>query len=208
MPLILLNSISGNAQKLQLDFGAGIHLTKIKFHHNSPIDSDSDDEYTFRNSSNLTFGISSPIIKEKLNLRSEIGFINTNVFLSMRYDYMESSNSGTISRITYLNNQKLYFAILPEYKLNIDVFSFTFNAGPLISIDVSNTMSSINTILRPKSIPDGFKLGAGLQFVQNNLGAFLRLSYTNVGKSELQNIYHPKISYSYILWNIGVIYSI
>lgn len=196
------------AQNVEIDFGIGIHLSNINFHHTSEVDSDESSETQAFDNSNFNLGITSPLGKKNLYLKSEIGFLKTNSFFAASYKYDEGFGEQSTTRVTYLTNQKIYLGILPEYRYINSSLTVKLNAGVLISSDISNTYSTSNTVLLPKSKPLGIKIGGGVQHMWNKIGFEIRLSYAKFGQSELQNIWHPKVSYDLILIDWGIVYAL
>lgn len=209
--LLLLNIVLIDAviaQNVEIDFGIGVHLSNINFHHTSEVTSDEASEFQAYDNSNFNVGITSPIDKRNLYLKTEIGFFKTNSFFAVRYRYDEGFGEQNGNRITYLTNQKMYLGILPEYRYSSQSFIFKFTGGVLFSSDISNTYSTSNTILLTKSMPIGLKIGVGAQHMWNKIGVEFRASYVKFGQSELQNRYHPKVSYDLVLLNMGIVYSL
>ncbi len=83
-----------------------------------------------------------------------------------------------------------------------------FFGGVLFGSDIANTYSTSNTVLLPKSIPLGLKMGGAVQYRWNKIGVEYRISYAKFGQSELENRWHPKISYDLVLINLGIVYSL
>lgn len=202
----ILNSLK--AQRVEIDFGIGLHLSNINFHHTSAVNSDYTSEFQAFDNSNFNIGITSPIGKKNWYLKTEIGFIKTNSFFSARYKYDEGFGEQNATRVTYLTNQKIYLGILPEYRYINKSLTLKFAGGVLLSSDIANTYSTSNTVLLPVSKPLGLKMGGAFQYMWNKIGVEFRLSYAKFGKSVLQNRYHPKISYDLVLLNWGIVYSL
>ena len=78
-----------NAQNIEIDFGIGSHISKNNFHHNLELKTDEDSGFEYYNNSNFNIGITSPIGKKNFYLRTELGFIKTNSFLSINYMFDE-----------------------------------------------------------------------------------------------------------------------
>jgi len=205
---LFMFSISNSAQNVEIDFGMGIHLSNINFHHTSTVDSDETSEFQVYDNSNFIIGITTPIRHKNLHLKTEIGFLKTNSFFAASYKYDEGFGEQSITRVTYLTNQKMYLGVVPEYRFINKFLMIKLAGGILISSDISNTMSSSNTVLLPKSNPLGMKIGAGIQSMWNNIGLELDISYAKFGQSELQNRWHPKISYDLILIQWGIVYTL
>jgi hypothetical protein len=81
-----------------------------------------------------------------------------------------------------------------------------FGGGVLFSTDISNTYSTTSTILLPKSQPLGFRIGSGIQYMWSKIGVEFNMSYAKFGQSELQNRWHPKVSYDLLVFKYGIIY--
>ena len=106
-------SNSLKAQKVEIDFGIGVHLSNINFHHTSDVNTDDASEFQAFDNSNFNIGITSLIGKKNWFLKTEIGFIKTNSFFSISYKYDEGFGEQNTTRVTYLTNQKIY---LGNYK--------------------------------------------------------------------------------------------
>lgn len=195
------------AQNVEINLSVGMHFSSINFHHTSDVNSNDDTRFTSNGNSDFNLGITAPIGK-KLYFRTELGFLKTNSFFIARYKYDEGFGEQSVSKITHLTNQKMYLGILPEYKTNFDSLTLKLSGGLLISSDISNTFATSNTDLLPKSTPLGIKIGGGIQYMWNKIGFEFRVSYAKFGQSELQNIWHPKVSYDLVLLNWGVVYAL
>ncbi|MBK8621215.1 MAG: hypothetical protein IPN79_05500 [Saprospiraceae bacterium] len=202
----ILNSL--NAQKVEIDFGIGVHLSNVNFHHTSDVNSDDDSEFQAFDNSNFNIGITSPIGNKNWYLKTEIGFIKTNSFFSASYKYDEGFGEKNTTRVTYLTNQKIYLGVLPEYRYDYKSLTLKFTGGVLFSSDIANSYSTSNTVLLPKSKPVGLKMGGAVQYMWDKIGVEFRMSYAKFGQSELQNRWHPKISYDLVLLNWGIVYSL
>jgi hypothetical protein len=192
----------------EMDLSIGSAYAKLKFHHSSPVDTDDDEKFQFWESPNFKIGLVAPIGKDAWHLRTELGFLTVNTFFSISYSYDEGFGEQRTSTSTYLTSQKIYLSVAPEYRVTYNYLSFKFNGGLLLSSDISNTMSSRNTALLPKSSPTGVVLGTGMRFMKNKIGVDFSLSYVKIGKSVLQNNYHPEVSYTLITTSFGVVYAL
>ncbi|MBK8112883.1 MAG: hypothetical protein IPK46_22585 [Saprospiraceae bacterium] len=94
--------------------------------------------------------------------------------------------------LSYLTNQKIYFSIAPQYRIELSSAVFKISAGPMITSDIFNVLTTSNSILLPKSSPPGFKIETGIQYNFKNIGAEFNIGYAKIGQSELQNRWHPK----------------
>ena len=204
LALGILNSLE--AQKVEIDFGIGVHDSNIRFHHTSDVDSDNYSDI-FDNS-NFNLGISSRIGKKNWYLRSEFGFIKTNSFLSISYNYNEGFGEQFTSKVTYLTNQKIYLGILPEYRYIYKSLLLKFAGGVLFSSDIVNTYLPSNTVLLTNSGHLGLKMGGAAQYMWDNIGVELRMSYARIGPSKLENRWHPKVSYDLLLSTLAIVYSL
>jgi hypothetical protein len=83
----IITSLQG--QGIELDLGAGVHVSNINFHHTSNVDSVEASEFQSFGNSNFNIGVTSLIGKKNFYLRTEIGFIKTNSFFSASYKYDE-----------------------------------------------------------------------------------------------------------------------
>lgn len=202
----IVNTIS--AQNMEVDFGIGLHLSNINFHHTSEVDSDEASEFQAFNNSNFKLGITTSLGRKNLFLKTELGFIKTNAFFGASYKYDEGFGEQRITRISYLTNQKIYLGILPEYRLVNGSLTIKLSGGILLSSDISNTYSTSNTILLPKSNPLGIRIGGGFQYMWNKIGIECIIAFAKFGQSELQNRWHPKVSYDLLLFNWGIVYSL
>ena len=202
----ILNSLK--AQKVEIDFGIGVHFSNINFHHTSDVNTDYSSEFQSFNNSNFNIGISSPIGKKNWYLKTELGYIKTNSFFAVSYKFDEGFGVQSITRVTYLTNQKIYLGVLPEYRYDYKSLTLKFFGGVLFGSDIANTYSTSNTVLLPKSIPLGLKMGGAVQYRWNKIGVEYRISYAKFGQSELENRWHPKISYDLVLINLGIVYSL
>lgn len=196
------------SQKLEFDLGIGVHLSNIDFHHSSTVDTNDDSGFQAFGNANFRLGLTAPLMNNKWFLKTEMGFLKTNSFFVINYKYDDGLEEKNALRVTYLLNQKLYLSISPEYRININPIAITLNGGLIFTSDISNIMSTSNTVLVPKSFPFGIKLGASIQYMWEKIGMQFNISYLKIGSSELQNRWHPRISYNLISLSYGLIYSI
>jgi len=195
---------SSFAQSTELDLSFGSHFSKSAFHHNSKVNTTEDQKFD-NTGRHYHFGIASKL-SDGIYLRSELGLISTNSFFSIDYDYDEGLGLKQGLIISWLNNQKIYFGLLPEYRISKNDLHFYFHGGILISSDINNSFITHNQVLLPRSTPIGLKLGGGFGYQIKNIGFRTNLGYTAFGKSRLYNIYHPYISYRQINATIGLVY--
>lgn len=191
--------------QFEMDLTTGVHLSNIKFHHSSPVDTDDDAGFQSWSSSNYTLGLTSPIGKS-WHLRTELGLLKTNTFFAIIYDYDEGLGQQSSAFVTYLSNQKMFLSILPEYRIQRKNLSINFYGGPMLTADISNSFTTSNTNLLPKSKPLGLKVGAGINYRIKDIGFTMNTSLAFVSKSQLINRYHPAVSYTHIIMNFGVVY--
>ncbi|MBK7789487.1 MAG: hypothetical protein IPO65_16665 [Saprospiraceae bacterium] len=195
------------SQHLEIGLGFGNNKSNIDFHHSSKVTTDDDKKWQTYWNSNFNINLCAPISKNRWYLKSEIGFLKINSFFRIVYDYDEGHGIQKGSLLSYLTNQKIYFSIAPQYRIELSSAVFKISAGPMITSDIFNVLTTSNSILLPKSSPPGFKIETGIQFNFKNIGAEFNIGYAKIGQSELQNRWHPKISYNLIVANFGIIYS-
>lgn len=196
------------AQQVEVGLSFGSSVSNIDFHHTSEVTTDDDKEFQTYWNSNFGINLSASISKKNWYLKSEIGFLKINSHFTINYQYDEGFGSEKGSIATFLTNQKIYFSIAPQFRKQYSSTLLKFSGGPLITSDISNVMTSRNSVLLPKSSPLGFKIETGLVYNIKNIGFEFNIGYVKIGQSILQNFWHPKISYNLIMASFGVVYSI
>ena len=111
---LVLFTLKLTSQNFEIDVSLGVPRSKLIYHHNSEINGTS----SYNDNGNLfVVGFTS---KEKNNfrLRTELGFLSLNNFISISYKFDQGQGLQNGSIISSLVNQKLYLGILPEFVNN------------------------------------------------------------------------------------------
>ncbi len=203
--IILFSSKNIFAQKIKFDLSYGLYNTKVKFHHSSDVDDKGTD---IANGNSFSFGITSKI-KNNLFLNTEIGLLSTKSFISIIYNYDEGFGEKHSVLLSWIQNERVYFGIMPEYRKSIKHFDYYVKGGVLLANDIKNYSSTLNDVFPIKTKPVlGLKLNTGLNWNIGIIALKFDLGFMTFTKSQLINRYHPYISYTNFGANIGVVYSL
>lgn len=213
--LMTLSSISIYSQGLQIDMSFGFYNSTPYFKRNSyfsfgeNLTNISNKTYSKGiNSYSYSVGITKEI-RSKVYLRTEIGLISTDLSINLSYDFDEGHGKKHFDLVTPLKNKKIYFGIMPEYRINYKIIDVFVNGGILFSSDIKNDFKTNYFILGANLEPIfGLALNGGINVNAGNLAFKFGLEYKCFNKSKLINFYHPYISYSDIGLKLGIIYSI
>jgi hypothetical protein len=215
--LALTSNETINAQSLEFSLSSGVHLSKYDLVHDRVISEGAEGDFGRTDkeiNADFVLGIAAPLYQQ-LYLRTEIGYSQTNTFLSTTYNYDEGFNGlerGIL--LSWLNNQKLYWSLLPEYRWAGKHHSIFLNAGPLLYTNIINGYSS--TLVsqtfnfnHPRDYtPWGIKVGLGGVFWIKQIGFSAQVGYMRFSKSQLLNDYRPYIRYQHLTAALGVVYRI
>ena len=201
---VLTLATPNQAQNTEVDFSSSALLTRLNFHYGGQIKTDSDESYD-NTGSNFAIGLTSSIGKHWY-LRTELGYVSNNSFILASYSFDEGFGRGSARIASYLNNEKIYLGVFPEYRKHIYESTLSIHGGPFLARDISNTFTSANEILLPKSRLLGLRLNGSLIIGQKKIRVKLNVGHTWFGKSRLFNRHHPYVSYNSFNFGLGLIY--
>ncbi len=208
--LIIVTSFWGNSlfsQGIQIDISAGQHVSKLAFHHSKEFETDSDKKYKNFGTQYL-IGISKPISRN-FKLRTELGFVKTIALIMANYTYDEGMGERERIWNSWLVNEKIYLGVYPRYQYNFkNNLSVYAQCGMLVFSDVFSASINESKVFRlTTNAPFGINLGIGMVYMSaKNIGFSLDVGYSQYGKTQLYNMYHPYVGYKNINFGLGIVY--
>lgn len=203
--VLMLVTIS-DAQNLEIDITSSAQFSKIAFHHSSPVDTDSNENYD-NSGFNYLIGVTKNLNKNWW-LRTELGYTFNNSFIAASYSYDEGFGQQNKALVTYITNEKIHMGIFPEYRINKNKVTLFFHGGLFVAKDIGISMSTLDRVLLPKSIMPAFKINGGLITGGKKIKLKLFAGHIWFGRSTLFNIYQPKVSYKSLSLGLSIVYSL
>lgn len=158
---LLISADQIHGQNFEVDISYGSLVSKSTFHHNTPVNNE---EKGFRNlGGKFVIGLSTKP-RNNWRFRTELGYIATNTFLTVNYQFDEGRGLENEYILSWLNNQKIYMGFLPERIIDKPNYTFFVTGGLLIALDISNALTTRNHAFLTDSRPIGAHLGSGITF--------------------------------------------
>lgn len=201
---LVLFTLKLTSQNFEIDVSFGVPRSKLIYHHSSEIEGSS----SYNDNGNLfLIGITS---KEKNNfrLRTELGFLSLNNFISISYKFDQGQGLQNGSIISSLVNQKLYLGILPEFVNNKKNHSFFLNGGLLLASNLSKVLANSNRVLNQEVRSFGMSINSGIIFKISSIGLKFNAGYSRFFKEPIFSRYEPYISYQNINLLFGIVYNV
>lgn len=208
------------SQGFQIDMSFGSGPSLIKIHHDYPFKIY--DSVTGGSFQSYFIGLTNKI-RGKFFLRTEMGFIRSDLHLRIDYNYLGYGYiSGRVIKSQVLSvsihNERIYIGILPEFRHSFKKVDFFINAGILLGDELVNTSYFSDTNVENEEITSygddgkagifGYSTNCGLNYNLGSIALKLNLGGIFFNKANLFNtVNHPEVSYRNISIALGVVYS-